>query len=55
MKLAPTPAAGTLPHKKYYDHEAYEAQRAAKAAKKGVAVVRSLVLMSCVIVGTRDL
>lgn len=29
---------GTLPHKKYYDHEAYEAQRAAKAAKKRTAL-----------------
>ena len=31
---------GTLPHKKYYDLDAYERRRAAKAAKKGPSAVR---------------
>jgi hypothetical protein len=30
---------GTLPHRKYYDMDAYEARKAAKAAKKGRPVV----------------
>ena len=30
----------TLPHKKYYDLDAYERRRAAKAAKKGPSAVR---------------
>ena len=30
---------GTLPHKKYYDLDAYERRRAAKAAKKGPSAV----------------
>jgi hypothetical protein len=29
----------TLPHRKYYDLELYERQRAAKAARKGIANV----------------
>lgn len=30
---------GTLPHKKYYDLDAYERRRAVKAAKKGPSAV----------------
>lgn len=42
---------GTLPNKKYYDLDAYERRRAAKAAKKGPSAVRpslasSLALLS---------
>ena len=35
---------GTLPHKKYYDLDAYARQKALKAAKKGKSAVVSLTL-----------
>jgi hypothetical protein len=38
---------GTLPHKKYYDLDAYERRRAAKAASKGAAAVRPPEAAAC--------